>query len=340
MDEQIAIKDFVRKYIPKMDDCSIVKLTGDASTRSYLRICPFHLNQSYIVCVDKNLVNNMSYSFIEVQKYLQVHNVCVPNILAVDYKHGMVLEEDLGDETLLKCLAGVSSKEVEYKLYKDAIDELLKMHRVPLEVEAEKINKCQFYQLRFDHEKLMSEIEFTHKHFLNGLLNLALGNEEEKAILNEYSKICKKLESIDRVFTHRDYHSRNIMCSRERLVVIDFQDARQGPPQYDLASLLDDCYYKICQTNIDKLKEYYWQEMTSSRSIQQSYKEFLYFYDLMVLQRAYKAIGSFAYIYHYKKDLRYLKYIGFAFEKIRSLMMNYNEFSCLRKTLSQLYYAT
>ena len=41
---------------------------------------------------------------------------------------------------------------------------------------------------------------------------------------------------------HRDYQSRNLMSTPRGLVVIDFQGARLGPPEYDLAALVLDPY--------------------------------------------------------------------------------------------------
>jgi hypothetical protein len=44
------------------------------------------------------------------------------------------------------------------------------------------------------------------------------------------------------VFMHRDLQSRNLMQTPRGLVVIDFQGARLGPPEYDLAALVLDPY--------------------------------------------------------------------------------------------------
>jgi hypothetical protein len=41
------------------------------------------------------------------------------------------------------------------------------------------------------------------------------------------------------------------------LVLIDFQDARMGPCQYDLASLLKDSYVKIEDALVEELIGYY-----------------------------------------------------------------------------------
>ena len=58
----------------------------------------------------------------------------------------------------------------------------------------------------------------------------------------------------------------------------------------------------------------------------------------MAIQRVFKAIGSFTYIYNQRKDERYLKYIGFAMEKLRCFMMKDDKYKSLRTSLFGLYY--
>lgn len=58
----------------------------------------------------------------------------------------------------------------------------------------------------------------------------------------------------------------------------------------------------------------------------------------MALQRTLKAIGSFAYIYNTREDERYLKYIGFAIEKIKRFAIKEKEFEKLLSNLLSLYY--
>ena len=140
------------------------------------------------------------------------------------------------------------------------------------------------------------------------------------------------------VVCHRDYHSRNIMVVNEEVVVIDFQDARMGLPQYDLVSLLEDCYYKVSRDNKHDLKMIYWDNFLQKNCPQESKEEYLRLYDLMTIQRTFKALGSFAYIYKNRNDIRYLKYIGYAFENLRDVLFRYDEFRDLRVCLSEIYY--
>lgn len=151
--------------------------------------------------------------------------------------------------------------------------------------------------------------------------------------------MCETLSNEPRALVHRDYHSRNLMIINGEQVVIDFQDARMGTPLYDLVSLLEDCYYQINTENKTKLIDYYFQTYFKKFDSSKTFEQFKELYDFMAIQRVFKAIGSFAYIYADRKDLRYIKYIGYAFEKVRSIMLKHPSFASERKILSSLYYA-
>lgn len=309
----------------------IDKLIGDASTRRYYRI--FTEKVSYVVCLDNPTIAGESNHFVSKQKFLELHGVRVPRIYDTNEAKGYILEEDLGDQTLLHILASVQGAEQEYNIYKRVIDQLLMIHQM----KSNDLSTSGLFDLQFDFEKLQSEMEFTIKYFIESFLGEDNIDLHEK-IRNLLSPICSRLSSYPMVLTHRDFHSRNIMCVNEDLVVIDFQDARMGIPQYDLASLLDDCYYELIPENKDKLLKYYYDNIDSNIHQQMSYQLFKDLYDDMVIQRAFKAIGSFAYIYQTRKDYRYIKYIGFAMEKIRKLMLVHPNYLELKEVLFKVYY--
>ena len=71
----------------------------------------------------------------------------------------------------------------------------------------------------------------------------------------EYIKIIKKLITQinlkNNVFVHRDFHVSNMMSFKNKIGIIDTQDALIGNQAYDLASLIDDVRYKT-STNFKK----------------------------------------------------------------------------------------
>lgn len=309
------------------------KLTGDASTRRYYRI--YTDNKSYVVCLDNPYTEGVEkHPFLSVQQFLAANNVKVPQILDHNLPKGYSLQEDLGNVTLLTHLSKINCIEEEYMIYKKIIDQLIALHRIP----ESKINNPNLFQLKFDFQKYMDETRFTFKYFMNFFSKIS-----DENIISELEKlfmpIMERLASQKMVITHRDFHSRNVMVQDGEFVFIDFQDARWGIPQYDLVSLLEDCYYDLNEENRQKLKRYYYDNLPVSALGQGSYEEFLSLYDDMLIQRVFKAVGSFCYIYNWRKDDRYLKYIGFAMEKIRKVMMSNPKYTQLKEKLFSHYYA-
>lgn len=303
-------------------------LTGDASTRRYYRL--YCKNGTLVVCLDNPILENEEYNFLKMQKFLENNKIRVPKIF--DYKNskGYLLEEDLGDITLLSYLSKINDKDEEYNSYKICIDELLKMHKIPKE-------KLDNINLFFDFKKLMDEIEFTVEYYLKKFLKV---DDQSicSAIKQEFVDICKRISNEKMVYTHRDYHSRNVMVRNNEFIIIDFQDARQGIPQYDLVSLLEDCYYSIDTENKEKLIKYYWDSLDKSIHGQQNFEYFMCLYNDMTMQRVFKAIGSFSYIFDTREDHRYIKYIGYAMEKLKTVMLSDQRYKSLRKKLMNLYY--
>ncbi|MGE0207361.1 MAG: aminoglycoside phosphotransferase family protein [Candidatus Babeliales bacterium] len=336
--EQFLIEELFNKTQDKniLKDQNLVeidKLTGDASTRRYYRV--FTNKDSYVVCLDNPFNDEMEkHPFLSVQQFLLENNIHVPKILDHNLPRGYSLQEDLGNETLLQNISGLTSKEDEFKIYKIIVDQLLELHRIPLS----KVNNPNLFLLKFDYQKYMDETKFTFKYFLNFFYK----NQDENLIHELellFSPIMKRLADQKMVITHRDFHSRNIMVKNSKYVFIDFQDARWGIPQYDLVSLLEDCYYDLNESNRQMLKRYYYDNLDPSIHGQKTFEDFENLYDDMTIQRVFKAVGSFCYIYNWRKDDRYLKYIGFAMEKIRKVMMNNPRYSELKKKLFQHYYA-
>ena len=67
-------------------------------------------------------------------------------------------------------------------------------------------------------------------------------------------------------------------------------------------------------------------------------EEFVRVFDLMSIQRNFKAIGSFASFYMKRQDVRYLKFIGNTFENIRRNLLKFPELDELRYLLYRYYY--
>ncbi len=321
----------------------VERIPGDASTRRYYRVYTPQGNL-ILMRMENFAEQGFKLPFISVQNHLKQSGVDVPEVFEVDPDGGYILLEDLGDITLLRKLQDVSDMNVERHLYEQVIDRLVELHSYASPERATR--DIAGFHLSFDYEKLMWEVNFTVEHFYETHLKRELSTEDRAVIDTGFGGICKELAAEPTVFTHRDFHSRNVMAApptgeeggRERMVMIDFQDARMGPKQYDLASLLKDSYYQLAEEQISRLIDYYIARWEAISGEQLDRAHFIRIFDLMAIQRNFKAIGSFASFLNKRGNATYLKYVGNTFENIRRTLLKYPELSRLREVLFHHYY--
>jgi aminoglycoside/choline kinase family phosphotransferase len=136
------------------------------------------------------------------------------------------------------------------------------------------------------------------------------------------------------VFTHRDYHSRNLMVDGGRLGVIDFQDALMGPATYDLASLLRDAYIQLDEALVDDLVAYYLDRMAERGSVWNDRPAFRFLFDLTSIQRNLKAAGRFVYIDRVKGNAKFLADVPRVLGYVKRNLQKYSDLAALRKHLT------
>jgi len=288
-------------------------IAGDASNRLYYRI--IHDEQSYVLMVWEAFKNINDYPFLNILNHFAENHIQVPKVIGISPEQGLVLLEDLGDLTLERKFWEFQNQEHVLPHYKLAIDELIKIN---FHV---KDKKCVAYNMAFDTEKLLWEMNYGKKHLLNGLCK----TETSKELEDEFLSICNTLSEQPRYITHRDYHSRNLMIKLGKMRVIDFQDARLGPIQYDLVSLFHDSYVDLSEQSIQILTEDYLMKAKSHLDKNFSTEEFYEIFELQLIQRCFKACGSFSSFFNAREDRRYLKYLKNTIHKVhRTLQKNGN----------------
>ncbi len=337
VDQLIQGEEEVSRFVERSGSIEkLVKLPGDASTRRYYRIFTKQGETFILMRMEPFDKEGMGLPFIVVRNHLELAGVDVPRILDIDPARGFILLEDLGDVMLLRKLQEVATPDVERHIYERVIDSLVNMHlKASPRAGGPDLDA---FKLSFDREKLMWEVNFTIEHFYLTYLKREIPAEQLELMRSNFEEICQTLADQPTVFTHRDFHSRNVMVHDKRLVMIDFQDARMGPAQYDLASLLRDSYYQLEEKQVDHLIDYYiikWEAMSGQEVDRDEFKRI---FDLMALQRNFKAIGSFASFLNRRGNATYLKFIGNTFENVRRTLLKYPEYSGLREVLFHWYY--
>lgn len=302
---------------------SVYQLAGDASARKYYRIID---NEKTYVLMQWEPFNEETYPFISVQRHFKEAQVNVPEIIASCGKTGVLLLEDLGDLTLERKYWESSQPENSWHFYQKALDEIIKIHTKATQL---KINSTA-KQIEFDVPKFVWELNYAKDNLIEGLLNYKLSPNLKTEVDLVFKSIAETLYQEPKVICHRDYHSRNLMIKLNDIYVIDFQDARMGPVQYDLVSLLKDSYVDISDEYAEKMLQYYFDNCQNLvKRTQDSYDNFYNIYELQSIQRCFKACGSFSSFMNSRQDRRYLKYLTPTLKRVMKSLSYFPEYKVL-----------
>ena len=261
---------------------SIERLHGDASNRCYVRVTRRD-GLSIVLAIHPEPFATDALPEIEVGALFERLAIPVPAVIDQAGDLGILAIEDLGDQTLQDWLTVPGSDPAPY--YREAVGLIAKLQRDGAGLRAQ---GSLPFTLAFDTTKLTWELAFFQSEFLHAYRNVSLAPSAAEALRQELLTIAEALAAEPRVLCHRDYHSRNLMVHRNRLVVIDFQDARMGPATYDLVSLLRDCYVDLSPNLVAAMTDCFLEAVPTERTA-----DFGRRFDLMSVQRHLKALGTF-----------------------------------------------
>ncbi len=272
------------------------KLKSDASFRKYERL---FLNQESLILMDAPVPKEDIRPFIKVANYLTKNGFSAPKIYAQDIENGFLILEDLGDNLYTSLLKNNFSEELEFSLYQEAINVLVKLRNTP-------IIDLPLY----DKNLLLKEVQLLTDWYLPNVAGVELTDSLVAQYNDIWSKLLDKLmKEEEKVVVLRDYHADNLIWLKERELsdrvgLIDFQDGVIGSPIYDLISLIEDARRDISPNNTKKLINYY-IEANNIKNLDQ----FNFLYSVIAAQRNCKIIGIFARLTVRDSKPRYLDYL-------------------------------
>ena len=289
----------------------VIKLRGDASTRSYFRVhvadAPTGRPASVIVMLlpedafksdeGGKQADNQRLPFLEVAELLESKGLPVPSIYVEDLANRIILLEDLGDVTFEQQLRRTPRSDWQ-RLYGAAVDLLADLHERCVDLPSASIVS----QRSFDRELLDWELDHFRAWGLEALFG-PLDAAQTATVAAGFSTLVHEIEAMPHGFVHRDYQSKNLMVGPGgALTLIDFQDAMLGPRVYDLVALLCDSYLSL---DLD-LQESMIERYAALRRIQPSAlrREFW----LVALHRKLKDAGRFIYIDRVRENPDFLQW--------------------------------
>ena len=261
-------------------------LPGDASFRRYFRIRD---GEKSAMLMHAPPPHEDPQPFLRAAKWLDGNGLRAPHILAEDAAAGLVLLEDFGEVRMREYLDEWPVDESE--VYRAAIDALVKLHRLPP-------GPFRDYSM----SEYLREVKLLIEWYCpaQGL------TVDEAGYVAAWEKVLGEMLPRQRpgVAVLRDYHAENIMLlgSLGNQGLLDFQDALNGHPAYDLVSLLQDARRDVSPQLEADMFDYYVEQSGAG-------DDFLADYARLGAQRNAKIVGIFVRLCKRDGKPRYLDYI-------------------------------
>jgi hypothetical protein len=208
------------------------RLAGDASFRKYDRL---EGKRGRAVLMDAPPPQENVRPFLSVARHLARLGLSAPRVLAEDAQAGLLLLEDLGDDTYTRCLAAGAD---ETALYALAVDTLVELHRRFTVADAPDIR-------RFEAPQTLREVGLLLDWYWPAVMGAAAPAKLRRSYVAAWDNALPAMRGVPDSLALFDFHVDNLMWLRDRpgpaaCGLLDFQDAVIAPVAFDLVSLLED----------------------------------------------------------------------------------------------------
>jgi aminoglycoside/choline kinase family phosphotransferase len=322
---------FVRACITEKK-LSWEKIVGDGSERRFYRIRG--KRRSWVVMIQDHPQKNKrgvneNDSFLYIGQHLKDKEIPVPEIYHQEKERGLFLLEDFGDVHLQNEVMQMGSNQQRVKeIYQHIIDIL-----ILTQVQGAKgFDPSQTHNPPYDKAFMLAwESGYFHFAFLVGYLGLSILDEELRDELEDLAHEATQAQG--GYFLYRDFQSRNIMVRDKEFGFLDFQGARLGPLQYDLASLLLDPYVALKEEIQEELMAYYLMRIQEYEQLDAQH--FKKCYPFVAVHRNMQVLGAFAFLIRARGREFYQGYIPIALKSLRVLLKDkrFDSYKQLRRVV-------
>ncbi len=293
-DRAALIAEFLARH--GWAEAAIKRLPSDASFRRYSRLTAF--SGSRAMLMDAPPPKEDVGPFILIARHLGALGYSAPRLIAEDRAAGLLLLEDLGDDTFTRLLAAGAD---ETALYALAIDVLIDLHKrrsaaVPTNLAP------------YDDDKFLTEAALLVDWYLPEMTGGPTSDAERAEYLAIWSQILPAAHNVPCTLVLRDFHIDNLMRLDRPGIgacgLLDFQDALAGPVTYDVMSLLEDARRDIPPALITSMTARYLAAFPDldRRAFESSWR-------ILAAQRHAKVIGIFTRLMRRDGKPNYLSHI-------------------------------
>ncbi|MCP3954742.1 MAG: phosphotransferase, partial [Desulfobacterales bacterium] len=289
------------------------KLKGDGSDRKWHR---FSSGPHTLIAVEHGIRPTAAVceadAFVNIGRHLHSRSLPVPQIFSADPFSGLAFMEDLGDRHLQDAVLTAASDQARAALYQRVIDRLVSLSQEG----ARGFDPAWPYQTTAYDEQVILEYECAYfvrafLHLKMELLDITYATLEDDFKALAENALAYSITG----FMHRDCQSRNIMLRGEDCFFIDFQGGRQGPVQYDLASLLIDPYVELEPALQTELCAYAQKRVCAATDTDAN--TFARGYTYCAITRNLQILGAFGYLSIKKGKPEFADYIPAAVASLK-----------------------
>ena len=280
-------------------------LVGDASTRAYETVAVGSEPPVILMNAPKRpdgppVRDGKPYSqiahlaedvvpFVAISSALRDAGFCAPAVLARDLDAGLLVVEDLGRDGPLD----LDGRPIADR-YRACGRLLADLHLVDWPADIAVAPGVGHRIPGYDHQAMAIESELLIDWYVPHVLGRPASEAERRDFGTCWSALFGRLEGAEKSLVLRDYHSPNIIWrddrpGRDRIGLIDFQDAMIGPVSYDVASLAMDARVTI----EPDLEEAIVSDYCAGRGAAFDRAAFDESYAIMAAQRTTKILGIF-----------------------------------------------
>ena len=289
------------------------KISGDASFREFYRLRK-NKNTSIIVSAKKDKFKNLAV-YAVVNNILNANKINAPKLISNHYKNNMIEISDLGEKSFYDHIV---SKKNKLKDYKSLIKLLIKIQKIKIK-KVYKLDKFKIKIPKYTLSNLHKESDLFFDWYLKYFLKSKKKSMIKRLLRTELNTVYKKLIYRNDTFVHRDFHVSNIMMDKNKLGLIDSQDAIIGNPLYDIASLIDDVRIKLpCKLQNDLLNFYHKKSKFKKEKIEKLKNDF----DILSVQRNLKILGIFVRLFKRDNKDNYLRFLPYTWLLIEKRLEN------------------